>query len=844
MVVVGIPSSDFKAWSESSDAVLAALRSSPLGLSREESARRRAELGPNALRAQRPPSRLRTLARQAKGPLVLLLVIAAVVSAFTGDLIDAGIVLTIMLGTILLGASREYRAERMLLELRARVRSEITVRRPNGPEQTSTDELVPGDVIELGAGTLIPADARLLSAQDLFVTQAVLTGESFPIEKTTVVVAPTAPLAERSSLVLSGTSVRTGTGTAVITEIGAATHFGKLAERLRLRPPEAEFDRGLRHYGYVLMATMLVMVVVVLTANVLLGRPPLAMLVFALALAVGLSPELLPAILNVNLAAGAQIMAQHGVLVRRLSAIENLGSIDVLCTDKTGTLTEGVVSLEGAYGVDGQPSAEVLQVAAINAALQTGLANPLDAAILVATQPPPEVVKLAEIPYDFVRKRLSVVVRDGGGVRLLTKGAFQHLLEISSELPSGQPLGEVERAALSERFEAWSREGLRVLGVAQRSIEARPGYRREDEEGLRFLGFLCFSDRPKAGARQALEEMARLHVAVKVITGDARLVAEHVAQAVGIDVQQVLSGHDLDEMKDEALWHAAERTQLFVEVDPNQKERIILALKKTGHVVGVVGDGVNDAPAMHASDTSVSVDQATEVAKDAADFVLLERDLDVLRRGIEEGRKTFVNTQKYILTTTSANLGNMVSMAFASVVLPFLPLTAGQVLLNNLLSDIPAIGLAQDSVDPEAILRPRRWSMSLVLRFMIAFGLLSSLFDLLTFASLWFLFSAKVSLFQTGWFVESLLTELLIAMVVRTRRPFWKSRPSKLFAGLTAGVIVLTLASSYIPGSSRLGFTPLPLSVLALVVGISAAYVLTTELLKRRLLVRAADEAS
>jgi Mg2+-importing ATPase len=569
--------------------------------------------------------------------------------------------------------------------------------------------------------------------------------------------------------------------------------------------------------------------------NTILGRPPVETLLFSIALAVGLSPELLPTILSVNLARGAQMMARHGVLVRRLNAIENLGSMDVLCTDKTGTLTEGVVRLDGAWDAEGTPSATVARLAGWNAALQAGLANPLDGAILDAGRPDlAGVEKLAEVPYDFVRKRLSVVVRTPAGIQLVSKGAFTHVLEACTQAEGGTPLDAGKRAALERRFEAWSREGVRVLAVAVRDLPEQPGYGRADECELRFVGFLTFLDRPKQAVGATLAELARLGVAVKLITGDARLVAEHVAHAVGMRCERVLGGGQLDELHDEALWHAAERTDLFVEVDPNQKERIILALKKMGHVVGFLGDGVNDAPAMHAADTSLSVEGAVDVAREAADFVLLERDLDVIRRGIEEGRRTFANTLKYVLTTTSANLGNMISMAIASLFLPFLPLLAGQVLLNNFLSDVPAIGLADDSVDPELVARPGRWDMRFIGHFMLSFGALSAVFDLLTFALLLVVFAAPAALFRTGWFVESLLTELVIALVVRTRRRFYRSRPGRVLFWSTVGLIALTFVLPVLPIAPTLGFVPLPLALDAAIVGVTCLYVLATEVLKTR----------
>jgi Mg2+-importing ATPase len=565
------------------------------------------------------------------------------------------------------------------------------------------------------------------------------------------------------------------------------------------------------------------------------GRAPIDTLLFSVALAVGLSPELLPAILNINLARGARMMADHGVLVRRLSAIENLGSMDVLCTDKTGTLTEGVVRLEGAYGEDGERSPTVLELAALNAGLQAGLANPLDEAILGAHPGVTgDVQKIAEVPYDFARKRLSVVIRDASGVHLVTKGAFEEVLSICTHSAQGVVLDAGARAALQRRFEVWAGCGMRVLAVATRDLPLQASYGRADEQQLRFTGFLTFADRPKEGAKEALAALGRLGVEVKLISGDARLVAQHVAAAVGMRSERVLTGKQLDELHGEALGRAAQQTDLFVEMDPNQKERIILALGRVGRVVGFLGDGVNDAPAMHAADTSLSVQHAVDVAREAADFVLLERDLDVIRRGIEEGRRTFANTMKYVLTTTSANLGNMLSMAIASTFLPFLPLLASQILLNNFLSDLPAIGLASDRVDPELVDRPRRWDMRFIGRFMVEFGALSSLFDFVTFGALLGLSAASVELFRTGWFVESLLTELVIALVVRTSRPFFRSRPGGFLLASTLVLIAVAFAIPYLPHVALLGFVPLPPRVLVLLVGITSLYVLATELLKRR----------
>ncbi|HSP16566.1 MAG TPA: magnesium-translocating P-type ATPase [Thermoanaerobaculia bacterium] len=789
-----------------------------VGLASAEAQARLRQYGRNELREHEELSRTRVLLAQFRSPLLLLLVFAAVIAGLTGEWIDAGIVMAIVFASAGIGFFREYSAAAAAAALQSRIRTRVNVLRDGTACEIPVEEVVPGDVVLLAAGSLVPADATVIDANDFFVSEAVLTGESFPVEKT-------AGEEGREHSVFLGTNVRSGTAQCLVTATGRATQFGEIAHRLTLRPPETEFDRGIRHFGYLLTIAMLAMVLVVFVAHVIRGRPAVETLLFAIALAVGLSPELLPAILSVSLSRGASIMAGRGVLVRHLNAIENLGSMDVLCTDKTGTLTVGVVKVDGAFDAHGQPSSAVLELAAINAALESGLSNPLDDAVLQALRPDlASIEKIAEIPFDFTRKRVSVVVRQAGRIRLIAKGAFAHIVEICGHVD--------ERAELERRYREWSKEGFRVLAVAWRDLDEPAVQWHTEEHDLTFGGFVTFLDRPKEGVNRAVDDLAALGVAVKIITGDNKLVAQHIAHAVGLRANRVLTGGQLDKLHAEGLWHAAERTDIFAEVDPNQKERIILALKKTGHVVGFLGDGVNDAPAMHAADTSLSVEQAVDVARQAADFVLLKPDLDVIRGGIEEGRKTFANTLKYVLTTTSANLGNMVSMAAASLFLPFLPLTAGQILLNNFLSDIPAVGIAGDSVDRELVEQPRRWDMRFIGRFMVEFGILSSIFDLMTFAVLLSVFRAAPEEFRTAWFIESLLTELVIALVVRTRRVFFRSRPGTVLLWSTVALIVLTFAIPYLPFVRILGFVPLPVSLLATLAMITIAYVAATELMK------------
>ncbi len=759
-----------------------------------------------------------------------------------GQWTDAVIVLAVVVGSTMLGFVQEYRASSAVERLRSQVSIKASVLRDGETRLLPSEQLVPGDVVLLSAGSLVPGDGVVLEANDFFVKQAVLTGETFPTEKTPGVVAATASLAERTNAVFMGTSVGSGAARVLIVQTGRATVFGQIAQRLSLRPPETEFERGIQRFGYLLTRVMLVMVVVVLAANVVRARPPIDSLLFALALAVGLAPELLPAIISITLSHGAQRMAKRGVIVRRLNAIENFGSMDVLCTDKTGTLTEGVIRLDAALDPEGRPSTEVLRCTYLNALYQTGLANPLDEAVRACAEEAGVTGgsdrKVDEIPYDFVRKRLSVVTADAKDERtLITKGALENVLAVCRRVQEGgeaRPLDEARRAGIERRYSDWSAEGFRVLGVATRMVDGRPGsYSFADESDLTFAGFLLFFDRPKPGVEKAIADLAKRGVRLKIITGDNQKVARHVGEAVRLPVEGVLTGRALNDMRDEALWHAAERTTIFAEVDPNQKERIILALRKRGHVVGYMGDGINDAPALQAADVGISVDTAVDVARDAADFVLLKRDLDILREGIDEGRVTFANTLKYVLTTISANFGNMFSVAAASFFLPFLPLLAPQILLNNFLSDIPSAAIAGDNVDAEWVERPRRWNTRFIRDYMVLFGLVSSIFDFLAFGVLLFVFRAAPPEFRTGWFVESLLTELVIALVVRTRHPFFRSRPSMLLLASTAAVAAVTLALPYLPFRALFGFVPLPAPLMLAMIGLTALYVVVTEAAKK-----------
>jgi Mg2+-importing ATPase len=830
-------------WSVPHGKLLAAMHSEDGGLSDRAAAGRLKRFGPNTVGETAHPSAFRLLLRQFASPLIIVLIAAAIIAAVLQDWTNSIIILLIVIGSGVLSFAQEYRASRAVEKLRAQVRVTCAVRRGGRTETIPSRNVVPGDIILLSAGNLVPADGVLLDAKDFFVSQAALTGESFPAEKAPGVAAEDAAVAERTNCVFMGTSVRSGTARMLAVRTGMQTAFGGIAERLRRRPPETEFERGIRHYGYLLMRVMLVMALVVFAANIFLHRPPVDSLLFAIALAVGMSPELLPAIVTITLAQGARQMAARGVIVRRLSSIENLGSMDILCTDKTGTLTEGNLSLDAALDLDGRPSVAALQAAALNASLQSGLANPLDEAIVAKGKQSGQDVaayrKLDEVPYDFLRKRLSILVAGpgfGDVPMLITKGALDNMLEACDHVRrDGKelPLDQDSRAQIAGLFAQYSRQGYRVLGIAWKPMPGSSVCTRADEQALIFVGFLRFLDPPKPGVQQTLADLASLGIQVKVITGDNPLVAAHVAEAVGMKTPRIATGRELNDLGEESLWHIAEKTDIFAEIDPNQKERIVRALQKRGHAIGFLGDGINDAPALHAADVGISVDQAVDVAKEAADFVLLERDLDVLRRGVEQGRRTFANTFKYIAITTSANFGNMISMAAASLLLPFLPLLAKQILLNNFLSDIPAMAIASDNVDSELIQSPRRWEIGALRRFMVIFGSISSIFDFLTFGVLLWGFNATAELFRTGWFVESLMTELVIILVIRTYRPFYLSRPGRLLWVSIAVMMAATAALPYLPGLALFDFVALPPLMMAALMLITLLYVGASELGKR-----------
>jgi len=807
------------------------------GLTSAQAAGLLSTIGPNTLGDEQRVPMLRLLARQFLSPIVLILVAATVLSGVLGDLTDAVIIFTIIVISGLLSFFQERGASRQMTRLLRTVESRTTVLRDGHPVAIAPAGIVPGDVCLLSLGDLVPADGTVLESQGLALDESTLTGETFPAEKLAAQ-SPRDP-ADRTTAVYLGTHVVAGTGSVLITTIGRSTQLGHLASRLATTTPSTGFEIGMTKFGLLLTRAMVVLVVIIFVANLLLQRPLLDSALFSLALAVGLTPQLLPAIVSISLAQGASAIAARRVIVRRLDSIEDFGSMNILCSDKTGTMTQGVVVLDSAIAIDGSPSEEVGRLAALNAGLQVGMTNPIDDAVTTACSLDTSVEKMGELPYDFTRRRLSVAVRPrvtGSAPYLISKGALDSILAVCStvQLPNGTTAAIDSRLpGIRARFADLSSQGFRVLGVARRELPSDGPITLADEANMTLVGLLTFADPVKEDARATLEKFAASGVSVRMLTGDNHLVAQHIAAAVGLDTDSALTGADIDRLSDAHIAAAVRGVDVFSELTPLQKERLVRALRSDGNVVGYLGDGINDAPALHAADVGISVDSAVAVAKEAAAIVLLDKDLDVLLEGMRQGRRTFANTMKYIFMTTSANFGNMLSMAVASVILPFLPLLAGQILLINLLTDLPATTIATDSVDPGQLRHPQRWNVRLIRNYMLVFGALSSAFDLATFTVLRWGLNAGATEFRSAWFVGSVLTEVAVLFVLRTRGPFYRSKPARGVVISSALVAAATLAIPYTFLAAPLGLGPLPPTLLLVILAITLGYVGATELVKR-----------
>jgi Mg2+-importing ATPase len=813
--------------------VLQRLGSSRDGLSAADAGARLAQAGPNALRTHHAQG-WRVFARQFRNPLLLLLLAAAAVSAFTGDRSAAIAITSILALSVGLGFFNEFRAERAAEDLHAQLRHKVAVLRDRAWSQIDVVGLVPGDIVRVSLGEIIPADLRLLTLDSLECDESVLTGESLPVEKSLDTGGSGSGDSGLPSCALMGTVVCGGSAEGVVVATGGSTEFGRIALRLGERQPQTEFQVGLRRFSFLLVQVAAVLTISIFAVNLILHRPLLDALLFSLAIAVGITPQLLPAVVTTCLATGSRRLAQKRVLVKRLVVIEDLGNFELLLTDKTGTLTEGHISFEHAADARGNASQQVLLFGLLcnEATVEQGVAvsgNPLDVALWeapdAATQPVDNYQRVATAPFDHVRKLVSVLVDPVGGSRLLiTKGAPETVL---------QRCTGVDAAAKSYLDEAFA-AGSRTVAVAIREAPALERITPDQEQGLALAGFLTFLDPPKASAGASITRLATLGITVKIVTGDNARVAEKVCADLGMRSLGTLSGDDIDALNDDELVARAAKTTIFARVTPEHKARLIRIHRRGGGDVAYLGDGVNDAVALHEADVGISVDTATDVAKDAADIVLLEKDLDVLADGVAEGRRTFANTIKYVLMGTSSNFGNMFSAAAASAFLPFLPMLPAQILLNNLLYDSSQMAIPSDAVDAEMAERPSHWDIAFVRRFMVLFGPISSLFDFVTFAVMLGVFSAGEALFQSGWFVESLATQTLIIFAIRTRRiPFFRSRPSRPLLVAALVVVAIGAALPFSPLAGTLGFRALPPLFFAVLAGMVIVYLVLVEAAKR-----------
>lgn len=833
--------SENRFWDLPAEKLLAETKSSKSGLNSNSAEERKKTFGPNVVGdVKRQPLWIQFLARF-RNPLIILLLIASGFSAASGEKASFFIILGIILLSVALDFFQQVRAQRSVDALRQVVAVRASVLRDGTVISVLVADLVPGDIVMLVPGDLVPADGRLLEGKDLYVNQAMLTGESFPVEKVSADLAtPTADITEAKNAVFMGTSVISGTATILIVDTGKRTRIGQLAGTLALRPPINEFEKGINSFGLLILRLAVVMVLFVILINVVFDRPLLQSFLFALALAVGLTPELLPMIMTITLSRGAVRMAKQHVIVKHLPAMHNLGAMNILCTDKTGTLTEAIIRMLKTYDMEGKESERVFLLAYLNSFFESGIKTPLDVAILEHHQPDVhEWKKIDEVPFDFERRRISVLVENQGKRFLVVKGAPEDILHLSEayEKPQGgvSTLDDAKKAECYQQFEKLGEEGLRVLGVAIKEVPADLNSAVvTDEMDLVFVGFVAFLDPPKQSAAPALKLLDEVGVKVKIITGDNERVTQYVCKTLGLKKLKILTGDLIAKMSDEALAAKAKSVDAFCRITPQQKSRIIEALRKGGATVGFLGDGINDAAALHIADVGISVNTGTDVAKEAADMILLEEDLAVIHSGILEGRHAVANTEKYILMDGSSNFGNMFSMAGSVLILPFLPMLPMQILLNNLLYDASQTVLPLDNVDKEVLEKPVRWNLKKIKRFMWVFGLASSIFDYTTFYVLLHLCGGSEKIFQTGWFVESLMTQLLIIFAIRTRLPMFRSKPNPIVIATMLSMVAVTLVLPFTPVAAWFGLVPLPSIFFWYLIAVLVGYFAVVEIVKAR----------
>ncbi len=802
---------------------------SSTGLTSEEASQRLDQYGPNTIEAQKKTSELLLLLSHFKSPLVMILLIAGLISMSLGETINAAIIILIVLLSVGMDYWQEYDARNAATALKNTIKNKVEVLRDANWQELFPEAICPGDILRFKAGKIIPADARVLEEKDFFVNQSSLTGESFPIEKVSTPISDTSEgLTALDNIIFMGSNVVSGMATAVVLATGKQTEFGKIAEKLIERPVENDFSRGIREFGYLIMKVTILLVLFIFLVNTFTKQNLLESFMFAVAIAVGLTPELLPMIMSVTMSKGAVHMAKKGVIVKKITAIPNFGSMEVLCTDKTGTLTEDKIELVQCSDLQEKESAEVLLYAYLNSYFQSGIHSPLDDAILSYNQPNiTTYTKIDEIPFDFIRKRLSIVVEQNNKRILICKGAPEEVLKLC-------PMDKDSLQKVQQQYEALSKEGFRALAIAIREVGNAASYQKEDEQQLLLIGFAIFRDPPKQNVNQVIQALQDMGVEIKIITGDNQLVTQHICKEIGLPIKGIMIGTELDQLHDEALLQLIAKTTVFARFSPEQKNRIIRILKKRHHAVGYMGDGINDAPSLKTADIGISISNAVEVAKDAADIILTKKDLLVLKEGILEGRKTFANTMKYIRMGISSNFGNMFSMAAATIFLPFLPMLPVQILINNFLYDTSQIAIPTDHVDNKYVVSPQRWDMKEIRRFMIVFGLLSSVFDMLTFYLLRGHFRVDPAAFRTGWFMESLATQILVVFIIRTEQiPFVQSSPSPKLIFMVCLCLAIGWALPYLPISHMIGFSKLPWQILQPIIILVLVYLICAELLKR-----------
>ena len=826
-------------WLRPLSALQAELTVKPGGLSTAEASARLSRFGPNLFRDRQERSAFSQFLTRFKNPLVIVLLVASGISAITGEVANFVIISFIVLLSVTLDFVQEYRAGKAAEKLRLAVSVRAAVMRDGHRVQVPVAEVVPGDCVLLSAGDMVPADGLVLEARDFFVKQALLTGESYPVEKK-----PGPPVADATDLqdavnaVFAGTSVISGSARILVVKTGTGTAIGAIAESITHEPPPTAFEVGTRRFGILIMRLTIFLVLFVLLVNAMFHKPWLESFLFAVALAVGLTPELLPMVVSVTLSRGAMRMAKKRVIVKRLAAIQNLGSMDVLCTDKTGTLTEAKIRLEKHVDAQGSSSDRVLELAYLNSVFETGLKSPLDDAILDRKNINVTAwKKVDEVPFDFERRRVSVLLDNEQSRILVVKGAPDDMLALCTQCEvqgARCPLDETMRMRIREQYHALEREGFRVLGIAWREVPRdHPHAIVSDETELLLAGFVAFLDPPKESAGAALAALNDSGVAIKIVTGDSELVTQHICAKLNIPVTGLITGKEIAQMDDYALRARVETANLFCRVNPSQKDRVILALKSQGHVVGYLGDGINDAPPLHSADVGLSVDSAVDVAKEAADIILLEPDLHVLHDGVLEGRRTFANIMKYIMMGTSSNFGNMFSMAGASLFLPFLPMLPTQILLNNILYDLSEVPIPLDQVDPEEVRMPRVLDMKFIRNFMLVVGPISSVFDFLTFYVMLTVLKADEALFQTGWFVESLTTQVLVIFIIRTRGNPLHSRPHPILIITSLVVVTIGAVLPFTPLGTFFGFVPPPAMFYLILAVMVVVYLVMAETAKR-----------